>query len=207
MLHILISSFILSVIHATIPSHWLPLVAISKAEKWTKERTLLATAVSGGAHIASTILIGIFIGWAGYKLSESYQWVASFVAPLILVGLGILYIIRNFFSHEHRHHIPEKLVKNKSFGAILFSISLGMFFSPCIELESYYFTAGAFGWMGIFAVSVVYLMVTVAFMMLYVLLAIEGINRYNFSFLDKNENAIIGIVLILVGVLTYFVHI
>lgn len=206
MFHIIISSFVLSIIHATIPSHWLPLVAIGKAEKWTKERTLFATAVSGGAHIASTILIGIFIGWAGYKLSESYHWISTFVAPLILIGLGIIYIVRNFFSHEHRHHYSEKSLRNKSFTAILFSISLGMFFSPCIELESYYFTAGTFGWIGIAAVSLVYLIVTVAFMMIYVMLAMEGISRYNFTFMDKNEKAVTGMVLILIGVLTYFIH-
>lgn len=206
MFHIIISSFILSVIHASIPNHWLPIVAIGKAEKWNKEQTLLATALSGLAHITSTILIGIFIGWAGYKLSESYQWISSFVAPVILVGLGIIYVVRNFFSHEHRHHFFKRTSKNASFGAIIFSLSVGMFFSPCLELETYYFTAGTFGWTGILGVSLIYLIVTVSFMMLYVALAIEGINRFKFQFLERNENAVIGIVLILVGVATYWLN-
>ena len=80
-----------------------------------------------------------------------------------------------------------------------------MFFSPCIELESYYFTAGIFGWAGIITVSAVYLVVTVAAMITYVALAMEGINRFNFRFLEKNEKAIIGVVLILVGLTSYFV--
>ncbi|MBL0308500.1 MAG: hypothetical protein IPP77_02045 [Bacteroidetes bacterium] len=204
MLQIIISSLVLSVIHATIPSHWLPLVAIGKAERWTKKRTLFATAVSGGSHIASTILIGILIGWAGYKLSESFQWMTEVLAPFILILLGIFYVVRNFHAHGHRHHFPEKPLHNKSFKAILISVSIGMFFSPCLELETYYFTAGKYGWAGIAGVSLVYLLVTVGFMMLFVALALEGISRYNFRFLDSNEKAVTGIVLILVGALTYF---
>ncbi len=81
-----------------------------------------------------------------------------------------------------------------------------MFFSPCIELESYYFTAGTFGWMGIIAVSIVYLIVTVGAMVSLVALGMKGIDRFNWQFLEKNDKAIIGVVLILVGLTTYFVN-
>jgi hypothetical protein len=81
-----------------------------------------------------------------------------------------------------------------------------MFFSPCIELESYYFTAGTFGWMGILIVSLVYLIVTVSAMVVLVAVAMKGMNRFNFAWLEKNEKAVIGIVLILVGILTLFIH-
>ncbi len=207
MFHIILSSFILSIIHATIPSHWLPIVAIGKAERWNQRTTLLATAISGFAHVASTILIGILVGWAGYRLSSAYQWISSFAAPAVLVLFGMVYIIRNFFSHQHRHHFDEHPPKDASFGKVILSLSVGMFFSPCIELESYYFTAGTFGWMGIIAVSIVYLIVTVGTMVILVDLAIKGISKFKFTFLEKNEKAIIGVVLVVVGIATYFISI
>ena len=206
MFHIIISSFVLSIIHATIPNHWLPMVAIGKVERWNKSTTLWATAISGFAHVASTILIGIIVGWAGYKLASSYHYISRVAAPAILILFGLAYIIRNFFQHGHHHHFNERPAPNTPFATVVLSLSIGMFFSPCVELESYYFTAGAFGWLGILVVSVVYLVVTVAAMVTYVALAIEGINRFNWQFLERNEKAIIGVVLILVGLTTYFVN-
>ena len=206
MFHIIVSSLILSIIHATIPNHWLPLVAIGKVERWSKSTTLWATAISGFAHVASTILIGIIVGWAGYKLASSYHYISSVAAPAILVLFGLVYIGRNFFGQAHHHHFNERPAPNTPFATVVLSLSIGMFFSPCVELESYYFTAGTFGWPGILVVSIVYLVVTVVAMVAYVALAIEGINRFNWQFLEKNEKAIIGAVLILVGVTTYFVN-
>jgi nickel/cobalt exporter len=205
MFHLIISSFILSIIHATIPNHWLPMVAIGKVERWKKSTTLWATAISGGAHVASTILIGIAVGWAGYRLASSYHYISTIAAPAILVLLGLVYILRNFWRHKPHTHFGENPAPNTPFATVVLSLSIGMFFSPCVELESYYFTAGAFGWLGILTVSAVYLIVTVAAMITYVALAIEGINRFNFRFLEKNEKAIIGAVLILVGLTSYFV--
>ena len=205
MFHIIISSFILSVIHASIPNHWLPLVAIGKVERWDKSTTLLATAISGFAHVASTILIGIVVGWAGYKLASSYSYISHIAAPAILVIFGLVYIIRNF-GHHHHEHFKEQPAPNTPFATVVLSLSIGMFFSPCVELESYYFTAGTLGWWGIGAVSLVYLIVTVAAMVTYVALAIEGINRFDWKFLERNDKAIIGVVLIIVGLTTYFVN-
>ena len=206
MFHIVISSFILSIIHASIPNHWLPIIAIGKVERWSKSTTLWATAISGLAHVASTILIGILVGWAGYKLASSYHYISSVAAPAVLILFGLVYIIRNFRKHGPHSHFGENPAPNTPFATVVISLSIGMFFSPCIELESYYFTAGTFGWMGIIAVSIVYLIVTVAAMVSLVALGMKGIDRFNWQFLEKHDKAIIGVVLILVGLTTYFVN-
>lgn len=206
MIHLIFSSILLSIIHAFIPNHWLPLVAIGKAERWSNRTTLLSTALAGFAHIASTILIGILIGWAGYSLSSSYSWISSLVAPAILVGLGLFYVLRFFFHRAHAHdHFKNVTTGKTSYTAIIISLSISMFFSPCIELESYYFTAGTFGWLGIIAVSFVYLIVTVSAMVILVWLALKGIQNINFKWLEKYEKLIIGFVLIAVGLFTFFI--
>ncbi len=206
MLQVIFSSILLSIVHALIPNHWLPIVAISRAEKWSRSTTLWATALSGIAHIASTILIGIAVGWAGYTLSSSYWWISRVIAPVILVGLGIFYIGKQFFFHHHKHNHFGKLPENKtSVPAIIFSLSIGMFFSPCIELESYYFTAGTYGWEGILIVSLVYLVITVSAMVGLVAIALKGIAKFNFGWLEENEKVIIGVVLILIGILAFFI--
>lgn len=206
MAHIFFSSILLSLVHALIPNHWLPIVAISRGEKWSQPVTLWATAISGIAHIASTIIIGIIVGIAGYQLSETYEWISTVAAPAILIGLGAFYLLRNILSKHHHHEHFSKLPKNRTFATVVVSLSVSMFFSPCIELEGYYFTAGIYGWKGIIIVSATYLIVTVSAMLLLVSVALRGINRFNFRWLEDNEKTIIGVVLILIGILTIYVH-
>jgi nickel/cobalt exporter len=206
MFHVILSSILLSIVHALIPNHWLPIVGISRAERWTRATTLWATAISGIAHIASTIAIGILVGFAGYKLSSTYEWISTVVAPAILIALGLIYIARNFFSHHHEHNHFGSIPKNKSISTIIISLSIAMFFSPCIELETYYFTAGIYGWIGILIVSIVYLLITVSAMVVLVAVALHGMNRFKFEWLEKNEKAVIGMALILIGILTFYIH-
>jgi nickel/cobalt transporter (NicO) family protein len=212
MLQILIGSLILSVTHALIPNHWFPLVAISKSEKWTRRETLLVTAITGFAHITSTIIIGIIVGFVGYKLSDSLETITHVIAPGVLILFGITYLILNFVKpHHHHHHINSEDLQQsdkKSKLAIVFSFGALMFFSPCIEIEAYYFTAGSMGWAGILILSFIYLVVTVSFMIFLVDFGRRSLERLSekLHFLDKYERVITGVVLILLGLFTYFVE-
>ncbi len=206
MIHLLVSAFLLSIVHAAIPNHWLPIVAISKGEKWSRALTLRVTLISGIAHIASTILIGLLVGWAGYEFSERYNQIFKWLAPAILGGLGLIYLLLHLkeLNHSKHHHHDENKINRSSVAAITTSLAIAMFFSPCIELETYYFTAGSAGWAGIISVSVIYLTITVAMMVLLVYLALKGFEKINFHFLEHNERLIIGIILILTGIIAYF---
>lgn len=205
MTQILISAFLLSIIHASIPNHWLPLVAISKVENWSRVLTLRATLISGIAHIASTIVIGLLVGWVGLKFATQNHSLFRIIAPSILIGTGLIYIVLHLTTKNKHHPHHEKKIKKTSITAIIVSISVGMFFSPCIELQSYYFKAGDFGWQGILSVSVIYLVVTVAMMMLLVSLALKGIQKFNLHSLEHNERLIIGIILFATGIITVIV--
>ena len=153
MYQIFIGSLILSTIHALIPNHWLPLIAIGKTEKWTQNQTLLATIITGFAHTLSTIMIGIVVGLIGYRLSTYYSVISETIAPAILIGLGMVYLFLDFRSHHNHIHEVNTLEtepgQNKSrWAAILTSLSIAMFLTPCIEIEAYYFQAGTIGWIG-----------------------------------------------------------
>jgi putative Mn2+ efflux pump MntP len=209
MWQLFIGSLTLSVIHALIPNHWIPLITIGRTENWSKAQTISATAITGFAHILSTIIIGILVGFAGYTLSGYYETFASVVAPVILVAIGIIYLVVDFVQSRrkiHHDHIRIKSSSGKSRMAILLSLSIAMFLSPCLELEAYYFQAGTFGWPGILLVSAVYLVVTVSGMMILVWLGLKGMDRVRFHFLEHHEKSIAGIVLIILGIVAYFVE-
>lgn len=207
MWQIVVGSFVLSIIHALIPNHWLPLIAIGKAERWTQRETLSATLITALAHIASTIIIGIVVGFVGYKLSGAFELISAIIAPSVLVILGLVYIITDLLYAQHHEHGHLSVDKNaKSRFAILASLSLAMFLSPCIELEAYYFHAGTLGWAGIFVVSAVYALVTPSLMVTLVFLGTKGLDRFNWHFLEHHMRKITGIILIALGLMAFFVH-
>ena len=212
MFQIFLGSLILSTIHALIPNHWLPLIAVGKTEKWTRSQTLWATAITGVAHTLSTIIIGIVVGLIGYKLSSSYSAISETIAPAILIGLGLIYIVLDLRSHHHHHHHDHNRPvndpgKNRSrWVTILTSLSIAMFLTPCIEIEAYYFQAGTIGWIGIFIVSAVYLLTTLVVMLFLVSLGLKGANTFKSGFLEHHEKRITGMVLVALGILALFVH-
>ncbi|HEX2787608.1 MAG TPA: hypothetical protein VHP32_06850 [Ignavibacteria bacterium] len=211
MFELFIGSLTLSIIHALIPSHWLPFIAIGKTENWRKAETLQVTAISGFAHVLSTVLIGIIIGIIGYEISSIAETITHLLAPLVLFIAGIIYIIL-YIKHAHTHrHLEEDLneIKSKSKKAIILTLITAMFFSPCIELEAYYFNAGLYGWQGILLVSVVYLFITISGMVILVYVGQAGVNRLNqkLKFLDRRENLITGIAFIVLALFVYFVEI
>jgi len=208
MIQILIGSLVLSVIHASIPNHWIPLVAIGKTEKWSRNETLWVTAIAGSAHTISTISVGIIVGLVGHRLSSTHEFVTTVVAPLILVILGLIYLIVDLKrSHHHRNPVEIGSIPKKSKFIIITSLGTAMFFSPCIEIEAYYFTAGILGWPGIAVVSVVYLIVTVLGMLLLVDLGCKGAEKIKWHFLEDHEKKAMGMVLIALGIFAYFIKI
>ncbi len=210
MIQVIIGSLLLSVVHASIPNHWIPLVALGRSENWSKKELLIITAITGFAHTASTIIIGILVGFLGYELSTRYFSIISVVAPTILIVLGIIYLIADFSGGHHHHHGHIKQRNNSSNISklsIVVSLCVAMFFSPCIEIEVYYFNAGILGWTGIWIVSVIYLVVTVLGMVLLVDLGLRGAKKIRSHFLDHHEKMITGIVLIVLGIVAYFIEI
>jgi len=208
-IHILLGSLVLSVVHALIPNHWLPLVAIGRTEKWTRKETLGVTAIAAFAHTLSTIIIGIIVGLIGYKLSESYKLITTIAAPVVLISLGAVYLLLDFKEnrlHQHHNHINvDEAIKKKTKRAIIISLSVGMFFSPCLEIEAYYFVASSLGWLGIFTVSSIYLFITVTGIVLLVYLASKGIEKLEWHFMEHHEKLVSGLILILLGILSLFI--
>lgn len=207
---LLVGALLLSLVHAAIPNHWLPLVAVGKAQQWARAETAAVTAVAGLAHTLSTVLVGILVGLAGLKLHQSYRVFSAVVAPTIIIVLGLLYIAleytrRGIHAHEHLESVTNQQGGIRSKAAIVTSLAAAMFFSPCLELDAYYLTAAALGWIGIALVSVVYVVVTVAGMVGLVQLGMMGVERVHWHFLDHHPRLVSGLVLVVLGAGSFFI--
>jgi hypothetical protein len=207
MQQVLLGSLALSLVHAAIPNHWVPLVVIARAEGWSRARALQVTAIAGAAHTASTIGIGILVGAVGLTLARQWEVLMGFAAPAILVGFGIIYLLLGLRERAHPHaHVSEETIRRRSTGGIVASLALAMFFSPCLEIEAYYLTAALQGWLAIGAVSTVYLVVTVAGMMALVAAGLAGVGRLRFHALEHHERVITGGLLVLLGIMAWFLR-
>ncbi len=202
MITLITGSLILSVLHALIPSHWLPVIAIGKRENWSHSKTMSITLLSGLAHALSTVIIGVAIGIAGQRLTQEVTFFAAYVAPTILVLLGGYYIYQhNRHRHFHLHSQPDAV---KSTG-VVWSLTLAMFLSPCLEIEAYFLLAGARGWATVAIVATLYTTVTVTGMLVWVGLIYKGLSKLNWHAVEHYSGIITGVTLLVTGIITYFI--
>jgi putative Mn2+ efflux pump MntP len=203
MLTIVAGSLVLSILHALIPNHWLPVLAISRKENWTLGQTTFVTFVSGLSHALSTVFIGLIIGLVGVKLANNVEDFTHFVAPVILISLGIFYIYQHYrHKHFHMHLEVKTVLKNK----IILTLVIAMFFSPCLEIEAYFLMAGAHGWTQMFLLAVLYTVVTVSGMVVWIRMAYKGVLKINWHALEHNAGIITGVTLVITGIISFIFH-
>ncbi|PZR03037.1 MAG: hypothetical protein DI539_26895, partial [Flavobacterium psychrophilum] len=85
MFSIITGTLILGAIHALIPNHWLPLVAIAKSEGWAKSELMFVASITASAHVLGTIILGVVLGLVGSKLAHHYEDYLHVVAPVVLI--------------------------------------------------------------------------------------------------------------------------
>lgn len=203
MVTLIAGSLVLSVLHALIPNHWLPVLAISRKENWSIGQTTSVTFISGLSHALSTVLIGVAFGVVGVTLADHIESFAHLIAPLILIALGLFYVYQHHrHKHFHLHAQPKSLSKRQ----VVFGLVVAMFFSPCFEIEAYFLMAGAHGWGHVALLGVVYTVVTVTGMVTWIRLAYKGLFKLNWHTLEHNAGIITGVTLILTGIASFFIH-
>jgi nickel/cobalt transporter (NicO) family protein len=203
MVSVFIGSLLISILHAIIPNHWLPVLAIGRKHHWGLQEVTRVTFLSGLAHALSTVVIGIVLGLLGLQLAQSVKSFTHFVAPSILILLGFFFIYQHHrHKHFHLHGLPSPTVhKNKIIGSLV----LSMFLSPCLEIEAYFLLAGSRGWWAVIGIAVMYFVITISGMVLWVRLAYRGVLKMNWHNLEHKAGIITGWTLVLSGLLSFLI--
>lgn len=204
MYSIIVATIILGIVHALIPNHWLPLVAIAKTERWSRNEVISITFISAFAHVLGTVILGITLGLVGLELAHKYDDYLHVIAPVLLILFGLIYFTINLPNHHHSNGDNIKIKKSKSRWIILFVMM--MFLSPCLEVESLFLAAGAYGLENILWLGMVYAVISIGGIMGLVLLAFKGVQLIDSRIIEHNEKRISGVVLIVVGIITFFIH-
>jgi len=204
MYQIIIGSLLISLLHAVIPNHWLPVLAIGKKEGWTLSETSRVTFVAGLAHVISTVIIGFILGLIGSKLSDHIDNFTRIIGPIVLILMG-LYFVWQHYIHHHFHLHNERLEK-KTKRSIILALIVAMFFSPCLEIEAYFLLAGAKGWYFMAAIALMYSFVSIAGMLIWIRIGYKGLKKLNSHKWEHNAGIVTGIVLIVTGIISFFIN-
>ncbi|KAA9325068.1 hypothetical protein F0P96_20440 [Hymenobacter busanensis] len=202
MLELLTGTFLLSLLHAAIPNHWAPALAVARAERWPLRRAVGVTAVAGLAHVLSTVGIGLALGLLGWRLSARFEHAAAWIAPMLLMAIGLAYA---FSGPGHTHPDPPP-VRTRGSRRVVLGLAATMFLAPCLEIQTFFLTAGAHGPLMLALLMGLYLLTTLTAMCTLVSLGYRGLHRLPLAGLAHHERRLTGAVLVLVGVAGFFVH-
>jgi nickel/cobalt transporter (NicO) family protein len=193
MLAILAGSAVLSLFHALIPSHWLPILAVGRREGWPPAYILWVTFIAAMAHVASTVLVGLVLAWMGGIMAEEAATFTHWIAPAILMVLGAYYIYQHYYHHHFHLH------KQPAGWGLIASLAAAMFLSPCFEIEGYFLAAGPYGWHFVFILALTYGVMSVLGMLAWVYLALHGLRRLNWHAWEHNAGLVAGVALLVSG--------
>jgi nickel/cobalt exporter len=203
MQEIIIGTILLSLLHAVIPSHWLPVLTVGNTLQWSIGQVTRVTFITASAHVISTIGLGILVAKMGWLYSKQYQIFAPYVAPGILIVMGLLIIGLDF--HNLAFLKGSRIENKKSKAGIIAALMMVMFFSPCLEIEGYFLLAGTKGWWLIAVLSAIYAIITITGMLIWVRLMFKGLLSINWPQWEFNSSIITGMILVATGMLIFII--
>lgn len=205
MFTVIAGTVLLALVHALIPNHWLPLVAVARAEGWKRKEVTTVTLLAALAHVVGTVALGLVLGMIGKELVEEYGENIAMASSVLLIVFGLIYYTVNLPHHHHSgQEDVAKYKRSKSRWILIFIVM--MFLSPCLEVESLFLSAGVYGMGLVSLLGVIYAIVSISGILLLVTLGHRGVNLLPAHFIEHNEKRISGVVLILVGILSFFLH-
>jgi nickel/cobalt transporter (NicO) family protein len=204
------------------PDHYVPFVAMSRAGRWSRRKTLLVTLACGLAHVGSSVVLGVIglgLGLIVFQM-EKIESQRGNVAGWLLIGFGVAYFawglvraLRNqphvhvhahsdgtVHAHEHAHfeeHLHPHAATPAMTPWVLFAIFA---FGPCEPLIPLLMYPAAQAELANVAwVTALFALTTLATMTGMVLLMSLGADALRFNTLDRYSHAAAGFVLLSCG--------
>ena len=186
--------FLAALLHAALPTHWLPFVLVGRAQGWSGRKTLAVTALAGSGHIAATVLLAVLLMGAGLAFEESLGPVLKVAAGLVLISFGLLYLLRR--PPEVSGTARPRRVSDMA--AVLGLVGL-LALSPGETFGSVLLAGQPYGWSGLAVLSVVLGSATLIGMMVFTGASWAGAARLKLDRAERVERRVLGAALLLLG--------
>lgn len=187
--------FLVAFLHAALPTHWLPFVLVGRGRSWSTAKTLGVAAGAGAGHVAFTVALGLGVVAAGSlvepRFGEAFHWAVG----ALMIALGGFYLLRHA-RHGHAEDAPRRYGSDRAAMAGLFLL---LALSPCEVFLPVYLQGIKHGWTGFLVLSGVLTAATGLGMLLFTGLSLASARRLKIEGLERYESAILGGVLIVIG--------
>jgi ABC-type nickel/cobalt efflux system permease component RcnA len=93
--------------------HYIPFVAMSKANKWNLAKTIVIVLVCGLGHVLSSVVLGLFGIWFGSQVTSlvGIEDMRGEIAAWFLIAFGLVYMLwglRNAVKNKpHSHKLDD----------------------------------------------------------------------------------------------------
>ncbi len=191
-------------LHSLAPDHWMPFLALGRAQRWSAARVARVTALCGFGHVTVSALLGVAAALFGLEVVSALGRRLASWAALLLIGFGVGYggwgmrrALARLHGHRHAHydhvHHAARLTPWALF--LLFSAD------PCVAVIPLIVAAAPLGALAVAAVVAVYEIATIATMTSLVLAAWRGWGALGLRFrgLERFADAAAGGLLAALG--------
>lgn len=193
---ILATGLLAALMHALLPTHWLPFVLVGRGQGWSIGRTIRAAALAGTAHVVFTVALGIGVVLAGLELKERYEGVLTWTSGGVLIALGLWYLIAPGEKPPKNGKAPHGARRRyASDGAALFSLVAALAIHPSEAFLPVYLTAADLGWPFFAVLSVLLLVFTLVGMTFFVWIAAITANKLRLERLERYERFVLAVAL------------
>ncbi|HZV84781.1 MAG TPA: hypothetical protein VFF48_07325 [Brevundimonas sp.] len=202
-LSVLGAGFVTALLHAALPTHWLPFVLVGRAQRWNPGRLLGAVTAAGLAHIVTTAAVGALIVAAGLAMDPWLEGRLSTLAAVLLFVFGAFYLSRALIRRPVPADGPslELAEPGVSHAAAFWGLVAMMAVSPGEVLLPIYLSQASEGLGVLAALTLAFAAGTVAGMAGFTLLARAGWSVLRLERWARYEGAILGLALIVIGLL------
>lgn len=190
-------------VHALIPDHWLPLVLLARAQRWSPRRALGVAAFSGALHSVVSVSLGAVALWVGreaaFEVGEKLQQLSAG----LLVAFGLAYggwaLARGGHSlHVHprlsdAHAEPDRALSGLGLGFVVG-------FNPCVLIIPILFATSAWRAVWQVAVAAAFSATTVGTTATMCWAGLRSARWPEFAFLDRYGEALSGALIALTGI-------
>ena len=223
----------LAIFHTAIGvDHYIPFVAMSKANKWSFVKTMLIVLICGAGHILASVILGMTVIWLGSKINfKGVDELRGNFATWFLIAFGLIYMlfgIKNAIKnkphkhiisggnevwHEHKHdahiHENDKDANNRGVSKSFWPLFIVLVLGPCETLIPLIVEAAALdsAVINVAAVTVVFSACTIATMLLCTAIVLKGVNMLPMKKIERYSHALAGFTVLMCGLAIMFLGI
>ena len=220
---LLITAISLGTFHTLIGiDHYIPFVALSKANHWKYLKTMAVVLICGLGHVLSSVLLGLVGIWLGAELGllQNIDNISAFIAMWFLIGFGTLYALwgvwRAYKNKPHRHTLPNGHLLEHTHHAkehqledpspkqrqkiVFWGLFIVLVLGPCEPLIPLMFSASAISAFAVGTIILIFGLFTIATMLICTTLVLKGINLIKIQKWERYGHIIAGVSLVLCGI-------